>query len=210
LSVRVLVADDHPVYRRGVVRAIGGRQGFEVVGEADNGGAALDGLVALEPDVAVLDVDMPERDGLDVLDEVVRLELPTRVILLSGHAESDPMYRAIAAGVAGYLIKTADRDTICDAIAAVVRGETVLAAEVQQALAGELRTRSESSAPLLSVRELEVLRLTSDGCSAKEIAERLDISATTVRTYLTHAYDKLGVSDRAAAVAEAMRRGLLE
>jgi two-component system nitrate/nitrite response regulator NarL len=210
LSVRVLVADDHPVYRRGVVRAIGGRQGFEVVGEADNGGAALDGIVALEPDVAVLDVDMPERDGLDILDEVVRRDLPTRVILLSGHAESDPMYRAIAAGVAGYLIKTADRDTICDAIAAVMRGETVLAAEVQQALAGELRTRSGSSASLLSVRELEVLRLTSDGCSAKEIAERLDISATTVRTYLTHAYDKLGVSDRAAAVAEAMRQGLLE
>jgi two-component system nitrate/nitrite response regulator NarL len=210
LSVRVLVADDHPVYRRGVVRVIGGRQGFEVVGEADNGGAALDGIVALEPDVALLDVDMPEPDGLDVLEEVVRRELPTRVILLSGHAESDPMYRAIAAGVAGYLIKTADRDTICDAIAAVVRGETVLAAEVQQALAGELRTRSGSSAPLLSVRELEVLRLTADGCSAKEVAERLDISATTVRTYLSHAYDKLGVSDRAAAVAEAMRQGLLE
>jgi two-component system nitrate/nitrite response regulator NarL len=210
LSVRVLVADDHPVYRRGVVRVIGGRQGFEVVGEADNGGAALDGIVALAPDVALLDVDMPEPDGLDVLEEVVRRELPTRVILLSGHAESDPMYRAIAAGVAGYLIKTADRDTICDAIAAVVRGETVLAAEVQQALAGELRTRSGSSAPLLSVRELEVLRLTADGCSAKEVAERLDISATTVRTYLSHAYDKLGVSDRAAAVAEAMRQGLLE
>ena len=210
MSVRVLVADDHPVYRRGVVRAIGGRQGFEVVGEADNGGAALDGIVALEPDVALLDVDMPERDGLDVLHEVVRRELPTRVILLSGHAESGPMYRAIAAGVAGYLIKTADRDTICDAIAAVVRGETVLAAEVQQALAGELRTRSASGAPLLSVRELEVLRLTADGCSAKEIAQRLDISATTVRTYLSHAYDKLGVSDRAAAVAEAMRQGLLE
>ena len=210
MSVRVLVADDHPVYRRGVVRAIGGRQGFEVVGEADNGGAALDGIVALEPDVALLDVDMPEPDGLDVLEEVVRRELPTRVILLSGHAESDPMYRAIAAGVAGYLIKTADRDTICDAIAAVVRGETVLAAEVQQALAGELRTRSGSNAPLLSARELEVLRLTADGCSAKEVAERLDISATTVRTYLSHAYDKLGVSDRAAAVAEAMRQGLLE
>ena len=210
MSVRVLVADDHPVYRRGVVRVIGGRQGFEVVGEADNGGAALDGIVALEPDVAVLDVDMPEPDGLDVLEEVVRRELPTRGILLSGHAESDPMYRAIAAGVAGYLIKTADRDTICDAIAAVVRGETVLAAEVQQALAGELRTRSGSSAPLLSVRELEVLRLTADGCSAKEVAQRLDISATTVRTYLSHAYDKLGVSDRAAAVAEAMRQGLLE
>jgi two-component system nitrate/nitrite response regulator NarL len=210
LSVRVLVADDHPVYRRGVVRVIGGRQGFEVVGEADNGGAALDGIVALEPDVALLDVDMPEPDGLDVLEEVVRRELPTRVILLSGHAESDPMHRAIAAGVAGYLIKTADRDTICDAIAAVVRGETVLAAEVQEALAEEIRLRSGSSAPLLSVREREVLRLTSDGCSAKEIADRLDISATTVRTYLSHAYDKLGVSDRAAAVAEAMRRGLLE
>ena len=210
MSVRVLVADDHPVYRRGLVRTIGGRHGLEVVGEADDGGAALDGIVALEPDVAVLDVDMPERDGLDVLDEVVRRELSTRVILLSGHAESDPMHRAIAAGVAGYLIKTADRDTICDAIAAVVRGETVLAAEVQETLAEEIRLRSGSSAPLLSVREQEVLRLTSDGCSAKEIADRLDISATTVRTYLSHAYDKLGVSDRAAAVAEAMRRGLLE
>jgi DNA-binding CsgD family transcriptional regulator len=113
-------------------------------------------------------------------------------------------------GAAGYLIKTADRDTICDAIAAVVRGETALAAEVQEALAEEIRVRSGSSAPLLSVREQEVLRLTADGCSAKEIAERLDISATTVRTYLSHAYEKLGVSDRAAAVAEAMRRGLLE
>ncbi len=210
MSVRVLVADDHPVYRSGLVRMIAGRHDFEVVGEADDGGAALDGIVALEPDVAVLDVDMPERDGLDVLHEVVRRDLPTRVILLSGHAESEPMHRAIAAGAAGYLIKTADRDTICDAIAAVVRGETALAAEVQEALAEEMRLRSGSSAPLLSVREQEVLRLTAEGCSAKEIAERLDISATTVRTYLSHAYDKLGVSDRAAAVAEAMRRGLLD
>jgi two-component system, NarL family, nitrate/nitrite response regulator NarL len=210
LSVRVLVADDHPVYRRGLVRAIGARQGFEVVGEADNGVAAAEEIASLKPDVAVLDVDMPERDGLDILEEVVRRELPTRVLLLTGHAESGPAYRAIAAGVAGYLIKTADRDTICDAIAAIMRGETVMAPEVQQGLAGEIRLRSGSGGPALSDRELEVLRLTSGGSSAKEIAERLNISATTVRTHLTHAYDKLGVSDRAAAVAEAMRRGLLE
>ena len=119
------------------------------------------------------------------------------------------MHRAIAAGVAGYLIKTADRDTIFDAIAAVVRGETVLAAEVQETLAEDtpaLRVqRSPPERPGAGGPAPHVGRL-----SAKEIADRLDISATTVRTYLSHAYDKLGVSDRAAAVAEAMRRGLLE
>lgn len=208
--VRVFVADDHPMFRKAVSIAVKGRAGLEFVGEAADGREALAAIRSESPDVAVLDIKMPHLDGLGVLNAVVREGLPTRVLLLTAEGDAAALYAAIGAGAAGCLFKDTDADRLCDAIAAVGRGETVLAPGVQDAVAQEIRMRSVQERPVLTPREGEILVLIADGLSAPSIAERLVLSPATVRTHLQHLYDKLGVSDRAAAVAEAMRRGMLE
>ena len=154
---------------------------------------------------------MPEVDGPGVVEAVRGDRLETRVVLLSAHVDSDVVYQAVAAGASGYLSKEAEAGQICDAVAAVARGETVFAAQVQAALAGEIQRHADlGDRPVLSEREREVLVRIADGLSAPEIGAQLHLSPATVKTHLQSLYDKLGVSERAAAVAEAMRRGLLE
>jgi two-component system nitrate/nitrite response regulator NarL len=209
-SVRVLVADDHPLFREALGDTIRQRPDLELAGAVASGREALSAIQGEPPDVAVLDMKMPELDGMAVVDAVTRDELPTRVLLLSAFLDSALAYRALGAGAAGYLSKDSTGEHICDAILAVARGETVLDPEVQAGVAHEIRMRAEDERPALTAREREILRLTADGHSAPQIAEELFLSPTTVRTHLQHLYEKLGVSDRAAAVAEAMRQHLLE
>jgi two-component system nitrate/nitrite response regulator NarL len=207
---RVLVADDHPLYRDGVVRAINDRPDLELVAECDDGHAALEQIKQLAPEVALLDVKMPGLDGLAVLNAVERDDLKTRVVFLSAYLDGAVVYSAVAGGAAAYLSKEADREQICEAITAVARGETILAPEAQAGIAREVRLRREEHRPALTSREREILELTAQGRSAPQIGRELYLSTATVKTHLQHLYEKLGVSDRAAAVAEAMRRGLLE
>lgn len=206
----VFVADDHPVYRDGVVAAIRSRPEFELVGFAPDGRAALDRIRELRPDVAVLDMKLPGLEGIEVLEALRNDGFPTRVLFVSAFLEDDVVYRALGAGASGYLTKDADRDQICDAVSAVARGETRVAPEAQARLAGAIRMREAAGQPLLSDREREVLRLTADGLSAPEIGKALHLSPATVKTHLQNLYAKLEVSDRAAAVAVALRRGLLD
>jgi two-component system, NarL family, nitrate/nitrite response regulator NarL len=208
--VRVFVADDHPLFREAVVRAVKERPDFELVGEAPDGRQALEAIRELRPDVAVIDVKMPELDGLKVLNAVRRDELQTRVILLSAFLDGAVAFEAVANGAAAFLSKDADRRRITDTVAAVHRGETVLGPEVQAGLAEEIRLRGAKDRPGLSAREREILGHIAEGRSAPEIAKILFLSPATVKSHLGALYEKLGVSDRAAAVAEAMRRGLLE
>jgi two-component system nitrate/nitrite response regulator NarL len=208
--VRVLVADDHPLYRESVVRAVRDRPDFELVGEASGGREALDEIRRLTPDVAVLDLKMPELDGLQILNAVRRESLPTRVVLLSAFLEGAVVYQAVAGGAAAYLSKDAERTTICEAIAAVARGETVLSSEAQAGIAAEVRVRGREERPALTPREQEILVMVAAGKAAPEIAGQLHLSPATVKGHLQAIYEKLGVSERAAAVAEGMRRGLLE
>jgi two-component system nitrate/nitrite response regulator NarL len=208
--VRVLVADDHPLYRESVVRAVRDRPDFELVGEASGGREALDEIRRLAPDVAVLDLKMPELDGLQILNAVRRESLPTRVVLLSAFLEGAVVYQAVAGGAAAYLSKDAERTTICEAIAAVARGETVLSSEAQAGIAAEVRVRGREERPALTPREQEILVMVAAGKAAPEIAGQLHLSPATVKGHLQAIYEKLGVSERAAAVAEGMRRGLLE
>ena len=207
---RVLVVDDHPMYRDAVAASVRRRADLELVGTADDGRTALDLVDAEQPDVMVLDLEMPGLDGMRVLKSLVRDGSPTRVVVLSGHLESAIVYSALAAGASGYLSKDAGADAICDAIATVARGRTLLPPEVHEGLVREIRLRAEDDPPALSAREHDVLRLAAAGCSAPEMAHTLHLGVGTVKTHLQSLYRKLSVSDRAAAVAEAMRQGLLE
>ena len=194
-----------------MARAVAQRPEFELLGQYEDGRAALEAIRQLEPAVAVLDVQMPGLSGDQVLNAVARDELPTRVILLTAHLDSTVVYEAVATGAGAYLSKDMTPGRICDTIAAVARGEVVLSPEIQSGLAGEIVARAAADGrTLLSPRELEVLRLTADGLSGPEIGRQLHLSPETVKTHLKSLYDKLGVRDRAAAVAEGMRRGFLE
>lgn len=208
--VRVLVADDHPVFREGMVRALVANPKTEVVGDVGDGREALDAIAAKKPDVALLDYKLPQLTGIDIARAVVRDGLPTRVLMLSAHDESSVVYDAIQAGASGYLLKEATREQIVDAVFAVARGESVLPAEVAGGLVGEIRLRSPADTPVLTEREREILRLIAEGKSFGEIGTELFIGVTTVKTHAQHIYEKLGVSDRAAAVAEAIRRRVIE
>jgi two-component system nitrate/nitrite response regulator NarL len=208
--VKVLVADDHPVYREGIVRAVKERPELELVGEAGDGREALDEIKRLVPDVAVLDIRMPELDGTQVLGALQRDDVDTNVLFISAFVEPELAYATVAAGARGYLSKEASRREICEAILIIGRGGTAFAPQVQEGLANAVRKRENVDAPKLTPREQEVLRFISEGLSAPEIGRKIHLSTATVKTHLRTLYEKLGVSDRAAAVAEGMRRGLLE
>jgi two-component system, NarL family, nitrate/nitrite response regulator NarL len=209
-KVRVVVADDHPLYRDGVVRALSGSGQVDVVAEAGDGTAALAAIEELAPDVALLDYKLPGIDGVRITHAVIRDRLPTRVLLLSAFTEGGVVYKALEQGAAGFIPKEARREQIVDAVLACARGENVVPPELSSGLVSEIRLRSSNDAPALTDREREILKLIADGRSLPEIAGELFLGVTTVKTHVQHVYEKLGVSDRAAAVAEAMRRGLIE
>jgi two-component system nitrate/nitrite response regulator NarL len=208
--ITLYLADDHPMYLEGLVRAVKERPDLELTGQSRDGRQALDDLRALQPEVALLDMWMPGLSGAELLGAATRDQLPTRIVFLSAYVESDLVYTAIAGGAAGYLSKEANRNAIFDAVRLAARGEVVISPELHTGIADEIRRREITERPLLSAREREVLLLTAEGHSAPEIGRRLHLSPTTVKSYLQSVYEKLGVSDRAAAVAAAMRRGLLE
>jgi two-component system nitrate/nitrite response regulator NarL len=209
-KVRVVVADDHPLYREGVVRALSGSGQVEIVAEAGDGRTALAEIEQHRPDVALLDYKLPELDGVAVTHAIVRDGLPTRVLLLSAYTESGVVYRALETGASGFVPKEARREQIVDAVLACARGENVLPTDLASGLVSEIRLRAVDDAPALTERESQILRLIAKGKSLPDIAGELFLGVTTVKTHVQHLYEKLGVSDRAAAVAEAMRRGLME
>ena len=208
--IRVLVADDHPLYREAVVRAVRARPEFELIGQAEDGREALGAIREEAPDVAVIDVEMPSMGGVDVVRAVNRDALGTRIVLLSAHLESDTVYAAVQAGVRAYLSKAWPAERICDALLAVARGDVILPNEVQAGLAAAIRNNAAGAQIHLTPRERDVLAGLVRGQSAPAIGADLHVSTATVKTHLKTLYEKLGVSDRAAAVAEAMRRGLIE
>jgi two-component system nitrate/nitrite response regulator NarL len=208
--VRVLAADSHPLYREALTRAIKQRPELELVGQAGDGREALDAIGSEQPDVAVIDRGLAGLSGEQILNAVGRDHLPTRVVMIAAEPDPGLVYSAIANGAAGYLTKDADARELCDAISAVARGKIVLSPLLQAGIAGEIRLRAVSERPFLSDRERQILKLVAEGLSAPQIGRQLCLATPTIKTHLHHVYDKLGVAERAAAVAEAMRRGLLE
>lgn len=208
--IRVLIADDQPVYRDGLAEAIKQSRGLKLVGQAEVGSQALEEIRRLKPGVAVLGIKLRGLDGIEVAQALAREELPSLVLFVSAHLDRDTVYRAIAAGARGYITKDSAASAICEAIAAVADGQMVLAPETQEAVAEQIRFEATVEPRPLSGRELEILSLIADGHSVAQIASRLYLSPFTVRTHIKRAYKKLGVSSRGAAVAQAMRRGLFE
>jgi two-component system nitrate/nitrite response regulator NarL len=206
----VVVGDDHPVYREGIVRALNNSGRTEVVEAVADGQAALAAIHQHQPDVALLDYKMPGLDGIAVAHAVTRDGLPTRVLLLSATTDGPVVYRAIQDGAAGYLSKEADRDEIVAAVVACARGEKVLPPELVTSLATQVHRQAQYQGPVLSEREHEILRLIADGKTVPEMAKDLFLAQTTIKTHIRRLYEKLGVSDRGAAVAYAMRNQLLE
>jgi two-component system nitrate/nitrite response regulator NarL len=208
--VSAVVVDDHPFFRDGVSRGLTQSGRIKVLGEAENGRDGLDLIRRENPDVAVVDYQMPDLDGIEVVHAIVRDGLATNVLLLSALTDSSVVFRALEEGAKGYLSKDANRTDIVAAVIKVAKGETVVPPELTAGLVDQIRLRSQPDAPVLSEREMQVLKGFARGLSIPQLAAELYIGASTVKTHTQRLYEKLGVSDRAAAVAEAMRRGLLE
>lgn len=209
-KVRVVVGDDHPLFRDGLVRALAASESVEVVAEAEDGTSALELIRQHQPDVALLDYQMPGMDGAEVAAAVLRNGLPTRVLLVSAHDDAAIVYHALQQGAAGFVPKESTRSEILNAVLDCAKGRDVVSPRLASGLAVEIRKRAEPAGPTLSSREKEVLNLIAGGSSVPAIAEQLFLAPSTVKTHVQRLYEKLGVGDRAAAVAEGMRRGLLD
>ena len=212
--IRVILADDHLVVRAGLKALLGSTKDIEVVGEATNGREAVALIERLKPDVAVMDLDMPQMDGITATKELAKLGLPTRVLILTMHTEEEYLVTLLEAGAAGYLVKSvADRELV-DAVRAVARGDTYVRPTAARVLAQNLSKRAASQSEQerfdqLTQREQNVLRLVAQGYSAPEIGQQLFISPKTVDTYKQRIQEKLGIAHRADYVQFALKLGLL-
>jgi DNA-binding NarL/FixJ family response regulator len=204
--IRLLVVDDHPVVRDGLRGMFTGDPRFEVLGEAANGAEAVTLAEALRPDVVLMDLRMPAVDGVTAITRLRERGVSARVLVLTTYDTDSDVLPAIEAGATGYLLKDAPRDELFRAVHAAARGEAVLSPSVATRLMGQVRAPAKET---LSQREREVLPLIARGSTNREAAVHLFISEATVKTHLLHIYGKLGVKDRAAAVATAFERGLL-
>jgi DNA-binding NarL/FixJ family response regulator len=215
--IGLLIVDDHPVVRDGLSGMFAAAPGFTVLGEAGDGAQAVRLATELEPDVILMDLRMPGMDGVAAISELASRGVAARVLVLTTYDTDSYVLPAIEAGATGYLLKDAPREELMRAVRAAANGEAVLAPSVAARLMSRVRTPGSaasgagpgSATEQLSARELEVLELVAAGTTNREAAARLFISEATVKTHLLHIYAKLGVGDRAAAVAEGFYRGLL-
>jgi DNA-binding NarL/FixJ family response regulator len=205
-KIRVLIVDDHPVVRDGLRGVIDGQPDMHVVGEAGHGAEALARVDAEPVDVVLMDLRMPTMGGVEAIGQLRRTAPSVRVLVLTTFDTDRDVLPAIEAGATGYLLKDTPRDELLRAVRAAHRGEAVLSPAVAGRLMGQVRTPAQDT---LSGRELEVLRLVAAGFTNREAAQKLFISEATVKTHLLHIYAKLGVRDRASAVAAGYQRGLL-
>ncbi|MCT4354299.1 response regulator transcription factor [Streptomyces sp. Je 1-79] len=214
-DITLLIVDDHPVVRdglRGMFTAgapAAGEPGFAVLGEASDGVEAVELALRLDPDVVLMDLRMPGGNGVDAIAELARRGARSRVLVLTTYDTDTDTLPAIEAGATGYLLKDAPREELFAAVRAAAEGRTVLSPAVASRLVSRVRTPAAPADESLSAREREVLELVAKGTSNRAVAAELFISEATVKTHLTHIYAKLGVKDRAAAVAVGYDRGIL-
>ncbi len=205
-AIRVLIADDHPVVRTGLRGMLQTQSDIEVVGEAETGAQAVSLAGRLEPDVVLMDLQMPDLDGVSATQQICTRFSQIHVLVLTTYDTDADITRAIGAGAIGYLLKDTPREDLFRAIRAASRGESVLAPSVASRMMERIRGPGDLT---LSAREIEVLAQVADGNTNQEIANALFISRATVKTHLVHIFSKLGVDDRTAAVTAALERGIL-
>jgi DNA-binding NarL/FixJ family response regulator len=204
--IRVLVADDHPIVRSGIVSLLQAAADVEVVGQASTGPEAVALALEHEPDIVLMDLRMPGLDGDEATGQIVSQRPQVKVIILTTYESDDSILSAIEAGASGYLLKAAPEEEILAGIRSVARGEVALAPSIAALL---VKRMSAPPAPTLSPRETEVLALVAQGLSNPAIAAKLFVGEATVKTHLLHVFEKLEVSDRTRAVTRAMELGLL-
>jgi len=205
--IRVVVVDDHPVVRDGIVATLSAAPDLEVVGQAESGPEAVQVAAATRPDVVVMDLRMPRGGGVEAVREMKARGIGASVLVLTTYDTDSETVAAIEAGATGYLLKDSSASRVVQAIRATAAGETVLSPAIAARLTSHVRSPSRTTA--LSVREREVLLHVARGTPNKQIAKELFISEATVKTHVSHIFDKLGVTDRAAAVAAAYEAGIL-
>jgi DNA-binding NarL/FixJ family response regulator len=210
-AIRLMLADDHRMLREGLSRSMR-EQGFDIVGEAGDGAEAVALALAVRPDVILMDVTMPEIDGVEACRQV-RAQLPdTKVVMLTMHADQGVLTSAIRAGATGYLVKDCSTEEIASAVRMAAGGETALSPQLAASMLNEVRRWDQphkEEERVVTKREEEVLQLIADGCSTPEVAEKLYISQKTVKNHLASIYQKLDARDRTQAVLQAVRMGIV-
>ena len=210
-SMKILIADDHPVVREGLSAMLSRQPDIEVVGEAENGRECVEKTRKLRPDIVLMDLRMPEMDGVEAMRQIAATNPEVRFIVLTTYDNDEYIFKGIEAGARAYLLKDSPREELFKAIRAVHRGESL----IQPAVAGKVLDRfaelsRQVQAPeALSDREVEVVKLMAEGAANKEIAASLHISESTVKTHIQTIFQKLGVSDRTGAVTQAIRKGII-
>ena len=204
--IRILIVDDHPIVRSGLASVLSSQPDFDVVGEASDGQQAVVEASRLAPDLVLMDLRMPVRNGVDASAAILAERPSTRVVVLTTYASDGEVLRAIEAGAVGYLLKDVPHDELFRALRAVVRGERYLAPVVTERLMARWQQPARAS---LTERELDVLRCVARGDGNKQIAASLGITEPTVKAHLVHIFDKLGVENRTAAARVAREQGLV-
>jgi DNA-binding NarL/FixJ family response regulator len=212
VTIKVVLGDDHTLVREGLRRVIETTTGVEVLGEAATGTDMVRLAEEADPDVVVVDIRMPEMDGIEACRQILAEAPETKVVMLTAYDDRHFVVEAVRAGARGYVLKSKDAEHLLKAVRLVQEGHMVIDPELVIALADELSAAGDRdrSAETLTEREIEVLQLLAFGYTNRDIAKRLFISPDTVKTHLEHIYQKLGTNDRTAAVAEAFRRRLVE
>jgi DNA-binding NarL/FixJ family response regulator len=200
------MADDHPVVRAGIRGMLETQPDFEVIAEAENGREALDQTSKHKPDVVLLDLRMPEMDGVEAIGKIKENHPDIHILVLTTYDTDADIVRAVEAGATGYLLKDAPREELFRAVRATAKGETVLAPPVAARLMSKVRDKGDTA---LTAREIDVLMLVARGASNQDVGEKLHVSTATVKSHLLQIYQKLGVSDRTAAVTTAIERGII-
>jgi DNA-binding NarL/FixJ family response regulator len=211
MTIRLMLADDHRMLREGLSRSMR-EEGFDVVAEARNGAEAVQLATQVKPEVILMDVTMPELDGVEACRQIREAMPGARVVMLTMHADQDVLANAIRAGASGYLVKDCSTNEIAAAVRMAAAGDTALSPQLAATMLDEVR-RMDQPVPeqerVVTKREEEVLQLIADGCSTPEVAERLFISQKTVKNHLASIYQKLDARDRTQAVLSAVRMGIV-
>ncbi len=215
MKIRILLADDHTILRAGLRMMLNAQPDFEVVGEAQDGRQAIQEAQKLQPDVVLMDITMPDMNGIEATRQIKKLLPEVKVLILTMHEHDEYVFQALRAGASGYMLKEAADTDLISALRVIQNGQFYLSPTAQSVMVGDylqrVRTGEEKdSYSSLTEREREILKLVAEGYTNNQIAERLVISPKTVDTHRTHVMDKLNLHSRAELVKYAMRRGLLE